>query len=134
MANTIYVSRSNYFHVKDETAFRSWCKSLGVHIEQNSNDEQLLAIFTNGENGWPVWAEDGDGEDIELDFYAELATHLVDTDIAVLQQIYFQKLRFIGGISVAVASDGTQWTVELEDIYDKVASVAPDKLITNASY
>lgn len=134
MANTEYKSRSNYFHVVSESKFREWAEKRDLEIFTNTSDEHMFAI--SADNGWPEWESDEDenGEFSEIDFNSEVSQHLVENEIAILQQIWNQKLRFVGGVSCGIDSRGNVWHVDLDDIYKVVSEATGVKDINLAQY
>lgn len=134
MANTEYSARSNYFHVRDKDAFTEWAKKRELTIEVSSSDETMFAIFPIY-GGWHEWNdEDENGEFTEIDMAEELSKHLIDNEVAILQQVYNQKLRFLGGISTAVISDGSRLDIDIDDIYKMVKDKFPNMAVTEAEY
>jgi hypothetical protein len=130
MADWSGTSRSNYFRIKDEAAFRKWAEALE------------LAVITDAEGrfGFYSEAEDGGlpsarvGEDIDL--VAELATHLVEGSIAILMETGHEKARYMSGYAIALNSEGQQVALILSDIYTKAAEFFHTDLknISEASY
>lgn len=134
MADTVYLARSNYFHVLDQDAFNTWAKSRHLHVEASASDKDMFAIFPDG--AWPEWEDDADENDnyVEIDLVEELSKHLIDDEVAILKQIFSQKLRFVGGTATAVISDGSRTDITLSDIYSVVSELYPNMDVTEASY
>ena len=127
MANWYGTSRSNYFNVKDEGAFREWAERRDLEIFTNLVGQLAVAPSSMSEDGsWPSYDYD---EDFEIDFQAELIEHLAEGQVAILMTIGAEKLRYLTGYAVALAWDGRRISVDIADIYDKVETefgVAPN--------
>lgn len=115
MANYIGSARTNYFKVKDETAFRAWAAKYGLEVIEH---KKLFGVL-------PGDSEDGtfslfdDEKDDYLDICDEIALHLADGSIAVVMESGHEKLRYICGWAVAINSKGKRVQVGLNDIYGK---------------
>ena len=130
MANYYEHARSNYFEVKDEEAFLAWAKKRDVNTN-NRKGSPLFAIFANDEDGWPSWdfeLEDEDGESVEIDFVQELAGHLKEGQVAVLQSVGYENLRYLNAWATAFDHTGRQIAVSIEDIYATAAAAFHVKL------
>ena len=118
MANWYGTSRSNYFNVKDEGAFREWAERRGLEIFTNLVGQLAVAPSSmSGDGSWPSYDYD---DDCEIDFQAELIEHLAEGQVAIIMTIGAEKLRYLTGYSVALAWDGRRISVDIADIYDKV--------------
>ena len=118
MANWYGTSRSNYFNVKDEGAFREWAERRNLEIFTNLVGQLAVAPSSVSEDGsWPSYDDD---DDCEIDFQAELIEHLAEGQVAIIMTIGAEKLRYLTGYSVALAWDGRRISVDIADIYDKV--------------
>lgn len=118
MANWYGSSRSNYFKVEDEDAFREWAESRNLDVWNSQGGLFGIAPSPMSEDGsWPSYDDD---DDCEIDFQAELIEHLAEGQVAVLMTIGNEKLRYLTGYSVALAWDGRRISVDINDIYDKV--------------
>ena len=118
MANWYGTSRSNYFKIEDEDAFREWAERRNLEIFTNLVGQFAVAPSSMSEDGsWPSYDDD---DDCEIDFQAELIEHLAEGQVAILMTIGAEKLRYLTGFSVALAWDGRRINVDIADIYDKV--------------
>jgi len=124
MANYISYARSNYFKVKDATAFKDWCNKMNIEasISGDPTEKELWMINPNSSNedSWPwdsIYDEET-GTFSDSDFMQGLASHLQEGQIAVLIEIGFEKLRYLVGEAIAIAWDGTNEAITLERIYD----------------
>jgi len=118
MANYEPFVRSNYFQVHDPAAFRSWCAGRGLEvIDEEDPVHGMLYGFIAGD-GIPCERYDDETDEyVEIDFYAELAAHLVEGWIAEVREIGYEKMRYLTGNTVAVDHAGESITVNLNDIY-----------------
>ena len=127
MANWYGSSRSNYFKVKDEAAFRKWADELGLTVITNLNPEGTLFGVYPGDSDdgfWPSFVfGDFDDEEREVDICAELAEHLAEGEVAVLMTIGAAKLRYLIGHATAVKWTGETVEVSINDIYEKAFKV-----------
>lgn len=118
MANWYGSSRSNYFKVEDEDAFREWAESRDLQVLEKPGGLFGITPSSMSEDGsWPSYDYD---EDCGIDFQAELIEHLAEGQVAIIMTIGNEKLRYLTGFAVAVAWDGRRTTVDINDIYDKV--------------
>jgi hypothetical protein len=124
MANYVGFARSNYFRVRDEAAFLGWVEALpGVVARREDDDPGRFALLVEDgdDGGWPNWRYDEQTqEEGEIDLYAELAGHLADGEVAVLQEVGAERLRYLVGYSVAVDHRGERLSVSIDDVYEKV--------------
>lgn len=116
MANYEGNSRSNYFRVKDEQAFRAWCERLEIDLLSHDDDPHLFAITPFDDTGsWP--SEDPEtGE--PLDFLHELAGHLDPGHVAILVHTGHEKLRYLSARAFAINAAAQILTVDIDDIYE----------------
>jgi hypothetical protein len=136
MANYYASTRSNYFRVKNATAFEAWCRKRSLDFwtkhYDGVGDRYAVSAGTGNSAGWPHYDPELDG-DFELT--AELATHLDPGDIAVLIEIGSEKLRYLTGIATAVHHSGRTLSVGLDEIYDRaIDAFDGDLTVTDAAY
>jgi hypothetical protein len=62
----------------------------------------------------------------------ELALHLADEEVAVLQEVGAENLRFVNGYAIAVNNKGERRDISLENIYDLAKELGSN--ITKAEY
>lgn len=138
MANYMGSARSNHFRVRDEAAFLHWVESLpGVMARMDDgNPERFALLVEDGDGGgWPNWRYEERTEDEgELDIYAELAGHLADGEVAILQEVGAEKLRYLVGYAVAVNYRGETLAVSIDDIYAKVRNAGWGTDVSTATY
>lgn len=116
MANYYAVSRTNYFRVKDENAFRDWVAEAGFQIWiGDGQNEGMLALGPN------EFSDDGcldlPYDDEPRDLVDELSQHLTDDTVCVLMESGHEKMRYVTGNAVAFNSKGEFVQVNLNDIY-----------------
>lgn len=135
MANYTAAARSNYFRVKNQKAFRRWCKVFDLDILMPDEDgpEPFFAITPSSDTGsWPGFHPDTDEE---FDIHHALAPHLDPRDIAILMHAGHEKLRYITGFATAVHADGRTVSISLRDIYDRAREeFGQDLSITEAIF
>lgn len=149
MASWYGHSRSNYFKVKNAKKFQEFCDKWGAKMitnkflldeknkavkkldpllkERYAEEGTLLHGLTGDDEfgGLPscLWDDDGNEKANFDDFLKELATHLADSWIAVLQEVGAEKLCYITGVSIAINSKGEQRNINLDNIYKEAESL-----------
>jgi|LFRM01.1.fsa_nt_gb hypothetical protein len=114
MADYIAMIRSNYFQVKDPEKFESFCKNYGLTLFRCEENEKMFYGFYAYESMPDYDAE----KEEEIDFPRELSKHLAEGDVAIIQEIGYEKMRYFVGYAVAVNSKGKTVTVSLNEIYE----------------
>ena len=142
MANYYATARSNYFAVKDETAFREWAGLLGLTIlEPDHRDKSADGIRRFGissgncddSGGWPSSLADEDtGDYKDIDVSEQLSPHLADDEVAILREAGSESLRYVTGSAVAVNNKGKTVRLDLEGIYRTARKLGRN--ITRAEY
>ena len=126
MANYYATARSNYFAVKDETAFRKWAARIGLNImEPDHHDKVAEGVprfgITPGDEdngGWPNLLHNAETDDYDdIDVPGQLSVHLADDEVAILMEAGSEKLRYVSGSAVAVNNKGETASVNLGSIY-----------------
>jgi hypothetical protein len=138
MAIYVGFARSNYFRVHDEATFLGWVEALpGVvaRREDGSPERFALLVEDGDDGGWPSWRYDErqDAEE-EFDLPAELAGHLADGEVAVLQEAGAEKLRYLVGYAVAVNHRGERLAVSIDDVYERVRAAGWGDDVSTATY
>mgnify|MGYP000564594834 CR=1 FL=1 len=135
MANYEATARSNYFTVKNLPAFTAWCSTLGIEVSPSSdqNAGHVAMFFLDG---IPSSSYNEDTQDLEdLDFYGDLASHLIAGQVAVIMEIGHEKMRYLVGHAVAVNAAGERREITLNAIYALAQELAPDGMdISCAEY
>ena len=138
MANYVAFVRSNYFKVKDLTAFEQFCEKWDLRLisdEEKCPEESPLYGFLVecSEAGIPSIYYDTEKEDyVDGDFLGELSNHLVDGWVAIVMEVGYEKMRYLIGFAVAINEAGERFQVSLGDIYDKAKSLG--RHITDCEY
>lgn len=92
---------------------------------KSSPSDMVVMIYSDSPDGvsWPSWRFTEEEEDeIEVDFPSELAEHLAPGEVAILEEVGSEKLRYLFGQAIAVHSDGRQLCMTLSDIEEMVSS------------
>ena len=131
MADFYSIGRTNYFAVRDTSALRELLTDSGIEIDTDS-DGRVVLLDGDG-TGWTIYNEDGEDEVYLPDAIAE---HLAPGQVAIFQSVGSERLRYLGGNSVAVNDRGEQVVVRLDDIYAAAAKAfdVPVTAITLAEY
>lgn len=129
MANYEAKARSNYFRVKDMATFQAWVEGRGLTllhspalhgIAPTGSDVHRVGITPedcSDTGSWPNQEfNDETGQFDDIDLYGELAEHLQDDSIAILQEIGNEKLCYLTGYAVAINSRGETAEVSLQSI------------------
>ena len=140
MANFSAHARSNYFAVKDLAAFREWAKTLPhieISVKEAGEHAGKVMIRQDGGDGcgaWPTFRYTGQdqSESEDLDLPAELAKHLADGEVAVLEEVGNENLRYLSGHALAVNAVGKVVRVDLQQIYKLAKRLGPN--VTRAIY
>ncbi len=133
MANYYCSSRTNYFRVKDAAKFIAWAAhhELTVHPQEGASDHFALAQSDSYDGAFP--SLDHETEE-EIDFAAELATHVDEGSVAVILETGAEKLRFFHGHAIAINARSECIQICLDDIYTLAAQRLPGKEVTRAEY
>lgn len=117
MSNWSGLSRSNYFQVKDEAAFREALKDVDVSVVQGTGG---LAVISEDENGaWPSFTyNDETGDDEEIDLVALIAEHLADGQVAVMISAGSERQRYVSGYATAFTNNAPPVELNLSEIYN----------------
>ena len=136
MANYYGTTRTNYFRVKDADAFNKWIEQFSG-IEIIKKDGTVGLLFDDGMPTIRWETEDADGNEqndveVEIDFMDELAEHLADDEVAVLQEAGAEKMRYINGYAIAINNKKETKQINLDDIYALAKELGSN--ITKAEY
>lgn len=142
MGTYVASARTNYFRVRDRAAFTedldrffpNWGHNV---VDGDDNDPQgSLAVLDTDGFGWPTCEYDEydevEGALDEVSLLDIIQRHLVDGDVAVLQECGHEKARYVTGVAVAVNSTGDIVMVSLDDVYEKAKTLGAT--ITAAAY
>ncbi len=138
MANYYESARTNYFRVKDETAFKAFIDTVpGAELVTNSDGLFAVLFPDEGVPSSRYVEKDGDefGDYEEFDLMGELADHLADGSIAILMASGAEKLRYVSGYAEAVDNTGKTVRVSINDIYKLAKQEFGEKAeVTPAEY
>jgi hypothetical protein len=141
MANYYATSRSNYFAVKDETAFHQWAATLDLrillpaHSDKTADGIRRFAITPDDrdDGGWPSSQLNPETDQYEdIDLTRQLSVHLADEEVAVLFEVGSEKLRYLTGHAVEVNNKGKTRCLYLADIYKSARKLGTN--VTRAEY
>lgn len=128
----ITMARSNYFKVKDPAAFKAFCDRMNCELIQDRDNPDLYGFVCEGGIPSYVWDEEADDE-VDVDFVNELAKQLAPGAVAIYMEVGYEGHRSVGGIAVAVNSEGQTRNVDLCAIYE-LAEELTDGEITPCEY
>lgn len=128
MANWYGMSRSNYFRVKDEAAFRTEMEKYDVEVI--ADKDGLFGLLGDDEGYWPSCVTETEED---FDFIDKVAPHLADGEIAVFVTVGHEKSRYGTGYAVAFNNKGEAEDLDLSLIY-AFAEQRWGKRPTEASY
>ena len=118
MSNLYGAGRSNYFRVKDEGKFVSWCSEREIHYEGISPDTgKMFAIFGDDESGGlpSEWVND-EGEEIQCDVSNEIADMLYPEHLFIWTGISGERSS-VCGVAYWVNHQGEKGNIDLQEIY-----------------
>ena len=140
--NYIGSTRSNYFAVKNPEAFKVFLQQFGdlELIEGTAEKKGLFGFLVGGDSGSlpnsksapDPEGEEGDVEDVDVDFIAELAPHLADGQVGVVIEIGYEGMRFLGGYATAFNNQSQLKQLNLDDIYEVAKELGAK--VTRAEY
>ena len=128
MANYESVTRSNYFHVKDEDAFSKFMDTVSgddMHCwsDKDEDGNTLHAFGCDGSiYGVPNGAKDND---FDL-FLSELQKHIAPEDAVILMESGHEKLRYVTGFATVITSGGIE-TISIDELAISKASGIKDR-------
>ncbi|HTM81573.1 hypothetical protein [Asticcacaulis sp.] len=115
MSDPIGKCRSNYFKVKDKSAFEAWILEFDVDLVWS---EDRVAFLGNADDGGipDRFASEDDLETVSLE--EDLHQYLEDGEVCVVFNVGSERLRVLWGGAVAIHSSGATVSVRLDDIYE----------------
>ena len=136
MADYYAETRSNYFKVRDEVAFRAWATLREVEVwdeDRNGQKYFCIAMDDPDRKGWYTFIYDAETDEItKVRAEQELAAHLQDGSVAILMEIGSEGDRYLAGKSIAVNSRGETATVDLRDIMESAETLGEE--VTEAEF
>jgi len=128
MANYCALARSNYFTVKDRSAFETYVAD--VNLELITNRDGQVGVMNAGSldgAGWPCQRYDESTDDyVDIDVFADIAEHLSDGQVAIFIEIGWEKMRYLVGHAVAINNAGECETVDLNEINGHATRLGTD--------
>jgi len=112
-----------------------YVKRLVDKCEPIKEKQKLYGFLGNQDSGsLPNYCEDEKtGKEYDFDdFTDELATHLEDDWVAVMQEVGAEKLRYITGYACAVNSKNEKINLDIDEIYQRAEKLG--KGITQCEY
>lgn len=140
MANYTCKIRTNYFHVKDEDAFRAlmarvYGEEAPIRVFEDT-DKQGRPVFGFGCNGGIAGVknahcdEDDDVDDSAYDeFIDELKKLIAEDDAIIIMESGHENLRYVQGLAHIITHDEERWL----DI-KKLAVHAAQDMLQNPNY
>lgn len=126
MANYCCTIRTNYFHVKDENAFRTFMNRV-YGCEDNielweEKDEDGRAVFGFGVYGGisGIRDQDDDEDSSYDDFIDKLQESVADDDAVIILESGNEKMRYVVGSATIVTSSDYKYS-DIADIAVKQA-------------
>lgn len=125
MANYYAIGRTNYFAVKDAELFKKKIAPIvesncGEIWEEQQNGQTVYAIGFGEDSGFPSsFYDEESGDDVyEIEWEYLLAEHLADGWVCIIQEIGWEKLRYLTGYAVAFDNTGKRVGVNIGNITD----------------
>jgi hypothetical protein len=133
MANYYASARSNYFRVKDRSAFEEAMVGLSdLSIVEDEEGRVALLCNQGDGGGWPCGRFDDNDDYVEVDVADVIAGHLADDEVAVLVEAGAEKLRYVAGFAVAINGVGERREIALHHIYELASELGPN--VSEAAY
>lgn len=122
-------ARSNFFAVKDPEAFVHEMNSFDLFQVQHDGNGRFCLLHVQPDRDWGRWPsisfDPETGEEESVEFFAIIAGHLREGEVAVFFHVSADKLRSIVGEAVAVNSAGQVERLSLQDIYERARTLGP---------
>jgi hypothetical protein len=138
MANYYSMGRTNYFAVKNLDLFKEEMDKISdvsrpIDVWENKDGENTISVALGFPEGLPdtYYNEDTD-EDCELDWVQIIRTHLEDDWVCIIQEIGWEKLRYLTGYALAFNNKHGIDRTDLYEIYE--AGEHLGKYCTQAMY
>lgn len=136
MAQYFGTSRTNYFLVKDEEAFKADMAQYPVHVITEERDgKTFYGILDNNEDGgglaWSVYDEEAE-DYVDVAWESVLGSHLAEGEVGILMEVGAEKYRYLSGWAVAFNNKNEFRRIDLTDIYELAKDLGTG--ITQAEY
>ena len=136
MANYYSMARTNHFAVKNLDSFKEEMDKISDvsrPIEVWESKGEKITVVLGFPEGLPDSYYDGDAdEEHELDWVNIISAHLEDDWVCVIQEIGWEKLRYLTGYALAFNNKGGIDRTDLDEIYE--AGEHLGKYCTQAMY
>ena len=116
MATYMEMARSNYFTVKDKDAFKAFLDHFST-VDLIEDDQGRVGFLAHDGLPLDLIVDEDTGEDDHIDFVGELSSHLTEGEVAVVQVIGWEKMRYLNAYATAINSKQEQVNVDISDIY-----------------
>jgi len=116
MATYMEMARSNYFTVKDKDAFKAFLDHFST-VDLIEDDQGRVGFLAHDGLPLDLIVDEDTGEDDHIDFVGELSSHLVEGEVAVVQVIGWEKMRYLNAYATDINSKQEQVNVDISDIY-----------------
>ena len=124
--------RSNYFTVKDATAFKTFCEQYELEfIEKDGRCGFLMSFFTD--NGFPLFAWDHEKEE-GIDVLNNLIQHLAEGQVAIIIETGNEKLRYLKAQAWVISSEGKLKHLDLTNLALEAAKELTEEDVTGPEY
>jgi hypothetical protein len=132
MANYVEMARTNYFKVKEDRIedFQVWADTMLVEVVDNWKEGTVAILM---DEGVPSFLLDEQDEMVEIDFVGDLSEFLADGEVAVIEGVGYENLRYLSGFALAVNNKNEQRHISLTEIY-KLAQELGEGSISLAEY
>lgn len=129
MANYVGLARSNYFKVKSVEEFSKFCNDYHLRQIGPKADSDLVGFVSEDEGGLYLPEDEG------RDFYKDLASQLAVGHVAIINEIGYEKMRYLTGQASAVNWKGETKFVDLTDIFIPAREMAGEGVdVTDVCY
>lgn len=123
MANWYGSARSNYVQIKDMEGLIKALGPFNIEISESRLDKGVCFLVGpySDDGGWPSFATDEEGDEIEFDPSEHICPFMQDDQILIMMQCGAEKLRYITGDAQAYNSEGVCEFLSLDSIYARAA-------------
>ena len=125
MAQWIGVARSNYVKIADVDGLVKALEPFEIEVmggDANVGKVMFTVSQESDDGGWPTYACAEDGTEIKFDPAIHICPFMEEGQILVMQEVGWEKLRYVTGHAVAYNKAGASTSVNIDDIYAKAAA------------
>lgn len=111
MANWYGNARTNYVRVKDVEALRNFLDgfSIQIHVHPTHPDFVMLSPHDLSDSGgFEMSSYNEDDEEINLCWASDVAPHLCEGQVLIINEVGWEKLRYLSGSVGVVTWDGRE--------------------------